>query len=66
MSSADSLNTFLLTGKRVGLVGFGNIGRRLRALLEAFGCDLCAYDPWLTDAYLKDERVEPASLGRGR
>ena len=62
LSSADLLNTFLLTGKRVGLVGFGNIGRRLRALLEAFGCDLCAYDPWLTDAYLKDERVEPASL----
>ena len=62
LSSADSLGTFLLTGKRIGFVGFGNIGRRLRALLEPFGCDLCAYDPWLTDAYLKDERVEPSGL----
>ncbi len=62
LSSADSLGTSLLTGKRVGFVGFGNIGRRLRALLEPFGCDFCAYDPWLTDAYLRDESVEPSSL----
>ncbi len=64
LSSADTLRTFLLTGKRVGFVGFGNIGRRLRALIEPFGCELCAYDPWLTDAYLRDERVEPTSLRR--
>ena len=62
LSSADRLDTFLLSGKRIGFVGFGNIGRRLRALLEPFGCELCAYDPWLTDAYLRDERVEPSSL----
>jgi phosphoglycerate dehydrogenase-like enzyme len=64
LSSADGLDTFLLTGKRVGFVGFGNIGRRLRALIEPFGCELSAYDPWLTDAYLRDEGVEPTSLGR--
>jgi len=64
LSSADTLGTFLLSGKRIGFVGFGNIGRRLRALVEPFGCDLCAYDPWLTDAYLRDERVEPTSLQR--
>jgi phosphoglycerate dehydrogenase-like enzyme len=62
LSSADGLGTFLLSGKRVGFVGFGNIGRRLRALIEPFGCQLCAYDPWLTDAYLREERVEPTSL----
>ena len=62
LSSADRLGTFLLSGKRVGFVGFGNIGRRLRALIEPFGCELCAYDPWLTEAYLEDERVEPTSL----
>ena len=48
--------------KRVGFVGFGNIGRRLRELIEPFGCELRAYDPWLTDAYLRDEGVEPTSL----
>jgi phosphoglycerate dehydrogenase-like enzyme len=62
LSSAGSLDTFLLSGKRVGFVGFGNIGRRLRALIEPFGCELCAYDPWLTDAYLRDEGVQPTSL----
>ncbi|CAN5286448.1 hydroxyacid dehydrogenase [soil metagenome] len=62
LSSADRLGTFLLSGKRVGFVGFGNVGRRLRALMEPFGCEVCAYDPWLTEAYLKDERVEPTSL----
>jgi phosphoglycerate dehydrogenase-like enzyme len=62
LSSAGTLGTFLLSGKRVGFVGFGNIGRRLRALIEPFGCEACAYDPWLNDAYLRDERVEPSSL----
>ncbi|CAN5806823.1 hydroxyacid dehydrogenase [soil metagenome] len=64
LSSADKLGTFLLSGKRVGFVGFGNIGRRLRALIEPFGCELSACDPWLTDAYLRDERVIPATLQR--
>ena len=62
LSAADGLDTFLLSGKGVGFVGFGNIGRRLRALLEPFGCDISAYDPWLTDAYLREEGVEPSSL----
>ena len=62
LSGAGSLGTFLLTRKRVGFVGFGNIGRRLKELIEPFGCELRAYDPWLTDAYLRDEGVEPASL----
>jgi phosphoglycerate dehydrogenase-like enzyme len=62
LSAAAGLDTFLLSGKRVGLVGFGNIGRRLRALLEPFGCDVCAHDPWLTDSYLRQEGVEPSSL----
>jgi phosphoglycerate dehydrogenase-like enzyme len=62
LSAAEDLDTFLLTGKRVGFVGFGNVGRRLRELLAPFGCELCAYDPWLTDAYLSQEGVEPTSL----
>ncbi|MBA2296293.1 MAG: hydroxyacid dehydrogenase [Actinobacteria bacterium] len=62
LSSADELETFLLFGKRVGFVGFGSIGRRLKALIEPFGCEVCAYDPWLTDAFLREERVEPTEL----
>ena len=62
LSAGGGLGTFLLHGKRVGLVGFGNIGKSLRALLEPFGCEVYAYDPWLTDAYLWAERVEPIEL----
>jgi phosphoglycerate dehydrogenase-like enzyme len=62
LNSADGLDTFLLQGKPVGFVGFGNIGRSLRRLLAPFGCEIRAYDPWLTDAYLRDEGVEPVGL----
>jgi phosphoglycerate dehydrogenase-like enzyme len=34
-----------LTGKTVGLIGCGYIGRRLLELLEPFHCDIYAYDP---------------------
>jgi phosphoglycerate dehydrogenase-like enzyme len=62
LNSASTLDTSLLFGKPVGFVGFGNIGQRLRRLLEPFGCELRAFDPWLTDAYLRDEGVEPVGL----
>jgi phosphoglycerate dehydrogenase-like enzyme len=62
LSNADDLDTFLLFRKRVGFVGYGNIGRQLRRLLEPFDCALRAYDPWLTGAYLRDEGIEPMSL----
>jgi phosphoglycerate dehydrogenase-like enzyme len=62
LSGVETLDTFLLYGKRVGFVGFGNIGRELRRLLDPFRCELCAYDAWLTDASLRAEGVEPASL----
>ena len=62
LSNADDLDTFHLFGKRVGFVGFGNIGRQLRRLLEPFACELQAYDPWLTDAFLQEEGVQPTAL----
>lgn len=34
-----------LGGRRVGLVGFGGIGRRVSELLIPFRCDVTAYDP---------------------
>ena len=38
---------FELTGKKVGLIGLGIIGRRLVQLLTPFQCDLRAYDPYV-------------------
>ena len=43
LSAADGLGTFLLSGKPVGLVGFGNVGRRLRDAPRArSGASFCA------------------------
>ena len=38
-----------LTGRRVGLAGFGAINRRLAQLLAPFECAVSAYDPFITD-----------------
>ncbi|HEV8639047.1 MAG TPA: hydroxyacid dehydrogenase [Chloroflexota bacterium] len=39
-----------LTGRRVGLIGLGHIGRRLVELLRPFRCDV-----WVTDPYVPKE-----------
>jgi phosphoglycerate dehydrogenase-like enzyme len=38
---------FELTGKKVGLIGLGIIGRRLVQLLQPFRCDIRAHDPYV-------------------
>ena len=35
-----------LEGKRLGLVGFGGIGRQVAQLVRGFGMDVCYYDPY--------------------
>ena len=37
----------MLTGKRVGLIGGGHMGRRLMKLLRPFEVELWVYDPYL-------------------
>lgn len=50
---------FLLEGKRVGLVGFGRIGRAVAELLKPFGVQLAYADPAIRDAaYLRVELDE--------
>ena len=36
-----------LTGRRVGLIGLGHIGRRLVELLKPFRCDVWVHDPYV-------------------
>lgn len=38
-----------LSGKTVGLVGYGNVGRRVAKLLSGFEPHLIAYDPYVRD-----------------
>jgi len=42
-----------LTGRRVGLAGFGAIGRRLAELLDPFRCAVSAYDPFVPDEVVR-------------
>lgn len=50
-----------LTGKSVGLAGFGSINRRLAELLAPFRCSVAAHDPYVDDAVLAAAGV--ASVG---
>ena len=51
-----------LTGKTVGLVGFGRIGKRLAELLSGFGVTVLAYDPYMNEQAAAERRVEPVTL----
>ena len=41
-----------LTGRRVGLAGYGSINQRYAELLAPFRCDVKAYDPFVSDDQL--------------
>ncbi|MBN8943403.1 MAG: 2-hydroxyacid dehydrogenase [Rhizobiales bacterium] len=51
------METFLLSGKTVGLVGFGAIGRNVARLLKSFGCRILYHTRQRIDA------AEEAALG---
>lgn len=59
-STADSI---LLRGATMGILGYGNIGRKLLPLLESFRPSaIRCYDPWLPDAVIHDAGMLPSSL----
>ena len=49
-----------LTGRRVGLAGFGSINRRYAELIAPFKCTTRSYDPYVADATLAAHGVERA------
>ena len=48
-----------LTGRHVGLAGFGSINRRYAELLAPFRCSVRTYDPFVSREVLKHYGVEP-------
>ncbi|PTY02111.1 hydroxyacid dehydrogenase [Opitutaceae bacterium EW11] len=58
----DNHDSFLLHGKTLGLVGFGNLGRALLPLLRPFTRDIVVHDPWVQPAVLRDLDVTPVTL----
>jgi phosphoglycerate dehydrogenase-like enzyme len=59
---AGNREAYSLFDARVGLIGFGNLGRALVPLLRPFTRHIRVYDPWLSDAYLADQGVNAMPL----
>ncbi len=57
-----NVGMFNLYGKRIGLIGYGGLAHCLQPLLEPFGCQLSAFDPWLGERYLRRQGVTPVGL----
>jgi phosphoglycerate dehydrogenase-like enzyme len=58
----DNQDSFLLSGKTISLVGFGNLGRALLPLVRVFGGEILVCDPWIHPTVLREAGVTPASL----
>lgn len=54
----------MLYNAPVGIIGYGNLARELRLLLEPFNCELYAYDPWMPDTLLRQQGINPMGLER--
>jgi phosphoglycerate dehydrogenase-like enzyme len=61
--SEGNADAILLRGAEIGLIGYGNIGRRLLPLLAAFRPSrIRCFDPWLPDSVIRDVGMAPATL----
>jgi phosphoglycerate dehydrogenase-like enzyme len=54
--------SFMFAGAPVGIVGFGDLGRTLRALIAPFRCPVAVHDPWLPDALILSHDAAPSDL----
>lgn len=52
----------LFTGCRVGIIGFGDLGRAFRPLVRPFRCPVKVFDPWLPDREIVQQECVPAIL----
>ncbi len=52
----------LLSGSKIGIIGFGDLGRALAQLLSGFRAEVSAFDPWLPPSILEDCGVMPMTL----
>ncbi len=48
----------------IGLVGFGHVGRAVAARMQAFGCKVQAYDPFVSEKVMMEHRVRPVDFDK--
>ncbi|HEX9702096.1 MAG TPA: hydroxyacid dehydrogenase [Rhodospirillales bacterium] len=53
-----------LTGRTLGIVGLGNVGRRVAALAKVFNMRVIASDPYITDADFRERGAKSVGLDR--
>lgn len=58
----DNQDSILLSGRPMGVVGCGNVGRALLPLLRPFASEIFAHDPWIHPSVLSELGVTPVSL----
>ncbi len=51
-----------LVGKKVGLVGLGNVGKQTASILQAVGCEIMAYDIQDPSAYARSRSIRLCSF----
>ena len=51
-----------LANTTVGVVGFGNVGRKVTRRLDGFGCELLVHDPYVDDDAVEEVGATPAAL----
>jgi phosphoglycerate dehydrogenase-like enzyme len=59
---ASNQGSSLFTGCRVGIIGFGDLGRAFRPLVRPFRCPVKVFDPWLSEREIVQHECEPATL----
>jgi len=52
----------MFTRAPVGIIGFGDLGRKLRALIAPFRNPVSVYDPWLPDDLIRSFDCTPVGL----
>ena len=58
----SNLKASMLSGKKIGLLGFGDLAKSLYPLLLPFTKDISVYDPWLPKNVIKRYGFKPINL----
>lgn len=51
-----------LSGRTLGLVGYGHVGRRVAARAQAFDMPILVYDPYVASAQIRAPGIEPCGF----